>query len=380
MSQRAAVVERPVNTRLISDLTEWEGLRDAWGTLHSASPSASTPLDFDWLHGWWQVFGPTYGRDGLRILTAWEGDRLVAALPLYVHSTNGRTGVRTLRFISTGESEEEEVCPDYLDLLHLPGADLSCGKAFWRAIARLGWDQLNLADLRENSPLALTASSGPKVGVAQRGICHVASLEDGFDSYLSKLSAGTRKHARQYLRQAERASAEFELAQPSQLDSFFDDLVRLHEERWAADGRRGCFAAARFTDFHRALCREWLPSGKAVLARLSHAGTVYGVLYGFVHRDKFDYYQSGFKLSDTGPFESPGTVSNLLLMTALAARGVKFYDFLRGSSPYKKRLSTIENRLVSLQSERLSAQLAVNKATQLVSRSLRKARRMVTGE
>src|SRR5262249_29527634 len=163
-----------------------------------------------------------------------------------------------------------------------------------------------------------------------------------------------------------RAGAVFELAGWQDFEGFFDDLVRLHQARWTAEGKPGCFAAPRFTEFHRCLIRAWLPQGRAVLARLSQGRQVYAVLYGFVTRTKFDFYQSGVKRTETGPFESPGTTANLLLMSRLVERGVTQYDFLRGSSTYKQKLATEDRQLVSPRCQRSTLRDAVFQASEHV--------------
>jgi CelD/BcsL family acetyltransferase involved in cellulose biosynthesis len=168
------------------------------------------------------------------------------------------------------------------------------------------------------------------------------------------------------------------LATASNTDEFMADLIRLHQERWTGDGQPGCFAAARFAEFHRRLAQQWVPSGRAVLARLSHEGNVYGVLYGFISRNKCDFYQSGIARTDAGPFDSPGTTANLLLMRALAERGITAYDFLRGSSGYKERLATYENALVSIRIRRRTLRSALYRSVRLGARVVRRGIKLVS--
>lgn len=342
--QAAAVEERSV--RIIRDEAGWDALRPEWDTLHAACPAASPPLHFDWQRGWWRHYGGAYGGDGPLILTLWRERELVGLLPMYLACrTIGGVRLRELRPISTGEPEREETCPDYLNLLYRPGEEATCAAAVWAAVAGMSWDRLVLPDLPGDSPL-LDPTSWPTVGARPeelgRGICLVTDLTGGFETYLKGLSSKTRQHARQYLRAGERPGAAFELAAADTVDAFFDDLVRLHQERWTADGQPGCFASDRFTAFHRDLLRAWVPSGRAVLARLSHQGRAYCALYGFVNRDKCDYYQSGIARGGDGPFNSPGNTANLLLMRTLAGRGVTAYDFLGGTSDHKHRWATRE--------------------------------------
>jgi CelD/BcsL family acetyltransferase involved in cellulose biosynthesis len=109
-----------------------------------------------------------------------------------------------------------------------------------------------------------------------------------------------------------------------------------------------------------------------VLARLSAAGQPVAVLYGFVTGSKFDFYQSGVR-TDAPGLRSPGNQAHLLLMRALAGRGVGWYDFLRGASSYKERLATGANRLVGVEVWRPTLRAAVYRSARFVRRSARAA-------
>ncbi len=374
------MVEMPkaVTTRIIREVGEWDAIRDDWNTLYSSSPYSSVPLDFVWLRGWWRVYGPLYGNAGLRIVTVRRGSRLVGAIPLYVsRGMGGSFGTRHLRFISTGEEEHEETCPDYLNLLCLSGEEAVCADAVWREVARMDWDHLEFLDLMEDSPLLRGITLPHNARSFSRGSCPIADLAGGFEAYLKRLSLKSREQARRVLREGERAGAQLELVDAEQAAGAFDDLVRLHEERWTLDGKPGAFAAARFTEFHRNLIQEWLPSGRAVLARLSFAGVPAAVLYGFVNGLKFDSYQLGARREPGSLVHSPGILANLLLMRALTERGVTAYDFLRGSSSYKRRQATRENHLVGVQMWRPTLRAAVHRSGQLATRVFNKGQRLM---
>ena len=339
-----------VTTRVIRQEDEWDALRPEWEALYASSPDASAPLEFAWLRTWWRIYGPTYGADGLHIVTAWRGARLIGALPLYKWRLGGSPlGIRQVQFLSTGEAEYEETCPDYLDVLCSRGEEAVCADAIWDCVERLNWDRLALLNLSEESPLLRCRAFSARARTFARGTCPVADLSGGFEAYLDRLTSNTRQQARRILREGKRAGATFEIVAADQAGSAFDDLVRLHQMRWTAEGKQGVFAAPRFTAFHRDLVREWLPGGRAVLARLSVGGDTVAVLYGFVTGARFEFYQSGVLRERDMRLRSPGNLAHLLLMQTLAERGITAYDFLRGVSSYKERLATRENRLVGVQ-------------------------------
>lgn len=368
--------------RVIGDVAAWDAIRADWDALYQASPTASTPLDFAWLRHWWDVYGPVYGQGGLRIITLWRGARLVGAVPLYLDvGRGGWLGVRCLRFLSTGEEEFEEVCADYLDLLHLPGEDMACAQAAWRAIGAMAWDTLELLDLSEHSALLRWRSAFPRharLQLLSRGACPIAFIGDGFEAYLASLSSKSRMRARQEMRKVERSGALFELADAAQAERYFDELIRIHQERWVADGRPGCFAAPRFTEFHRRLVREWVAGGRVILARLSHRANTFVVLYGFVTGRKFDLYQLGVMPDERAIIHSPGMAANLLLMARLAEREVSRYDFLRGTSAFKKSLTTEQRELACLACRRPTMRAVFGEVRHLLRRAGRKFVQLVS--
>ena len=377
-----AASDQPLATRVVRDITEWEAIRHDWDALHAVSPAASTPLDFVWLRSWWEIYGPVYGAGGLRIVTLWRGRQLAGVLPLYLdRGRGGVLSVACLRFISTGEAEFEETCPDYLNLLCRPGDEQACAQAAWSAIHAMPWDTLELLDLPADSPLLRwrgNAAPPGKIRITGRGSCPVANLGEGFETYLAHLSARTRRRARQEIRKAELSGAVFELVGAADADNCFDDLVRLHQARWAAEGKPGCFSAPRFTEFHRQLARQCSPGGRVVFARLSYQGQAQVVLYGFVTGAKFDLYQLGVNPAARTLLHSPGTAANLLLMMELVSRGVTRYDFLRGNSAFKKSLATEQRDVVCVTCRRLSARAVLDQLHRFSLKVLRKVIRRFT--
>ncbi len=369
---------KDLTTRVIRKEFEWDAIQEDWDALYASSPYSSIPLDFVWLRCWWRVYGALYGKGGLRIVTVWRGSQLICAVPLYEgRGVGGSLGGRHLRFISTGEAEHEETCPEYLNPLCLPGEEAICADAIWSEVSRMDWDHLEFLDLTENSPLLQACALPSDARPFSRGSCPVADLACGFEAYLGRLSRNARQHARRLFREGERAKAQFEIVDGEQAVGAFDDLVMLHQHRWSVDGKPGAFAAPRFIEFHRMLIKEWLPGGRALLARLSLAGVPVAVVYGFLNGQKFDFYQLGVRREPSGPVRSPGILANLLLMRALAERGVTAYDFLRGSASYKRRLSTQENQLFGVRIWRPTLRAAIHRSGQLAARVLNKGHRLM---
>lgn len=349
----------PLEVEVHVDDRAWDRLGEEWDALYSASPAAAPPLAREWMHAWWDVYGGSCGGGGssLRLLTVRRGGALVGLLPLYDRRCDvPLLGYHRLSFLSTGEDEIEETCPDYLDLLALPGEEAACAVALraFLVAAPFPWDRLDLLDAPFAAPILAIHGwpIGYRVSATSRGGCPSANLTGGFDAWLGRLPSRKREQPRRALREIERSGATFEVAGPSEVDVYFDDLVRLHQARWTAVGQPGCFAAPRFCAFHRRLAHAFVPDGRAVLARLSLDGRPLAALYGFIVREQFHFYQSGAAPDGDARLKSPGIAAHVLLMRHLAARGVTRYDFLRGSATYKDRLATDTTPLGALRVER----------------------------
>jgi CelD/BcsL family acetyltransferase involved in cellulose biosynthesis len=203
--------------------------------------------------------------------------------------------------------------------------------------------------------------------------CPVADLTGGFEAYLGRLSATARQRARRLLRDGALAGARFEIVTDDQREPAFDELMRLHQTRWRRLARPGVFAANRFVEFHRGLVATWLSSGRAVLARLALGSNSVAVVYGFVCGSRFEFYQSGVETEEAGPLRSPGNLCHLLLMKSLADRGIGAYDFLSGTAPYKKRLATSENPLLTIEIWNSSVRAAACRSARFVGGAFKAA-------
>jgi CelD/BcsL family acetyltransferase involved in cellulose biosynthesis len=343
-------------TCVISDSSQLDGLENEWRALFDIAPNASPALRWEWVRGWWGVYGPAYGDGGrgLRIIVVRRGQELIGVLPLYVKTPRWSWGSRELRFISTGEAEFEETCAEYLDVLHRPGAEAECVAAIGRCLngeLSSPWDQLELSAMPANSPLlelpeSVNGRAGRSVGKGP-AVCYISDLSGGFEAYLKRLSQGARGEARKLLREVTRAGMSFEIASTAdQAVRYFDELVELHRSRWASVGKAGCFAP-RQCEFHRHLVATLAPAGKTVLSRLSLAGKTYALTYGHLTGTNYSCYQRGVRM-ETHPVRSPGTATLLLLMDHLARHGVVCYDHLSGVNSFKQRFATGEQSLVGM--------------------------------
>ncbi|MFE5331387.1 GNAT family N-acetyltransferase [Embleya sp. NPDC056575] len=155
---------------------------------------------------------------------------------------------------------------------------------------------------------------------------------------------GSARHRQGVRRKARRLAADgvvFTWAEPGELTpEVFDDLLRLHRLRRDTMGASSAFDASR-RPLHAALAARAEPGrGPCALVARDPAGAVVGVLYGFLWQDTFAYYQLGWDPAYAKA--SLGTVLFHETLTALAARKVATFDFLRGAEEFKHRFGATD--------------------------------------
>lgn len=376
---------RGIQTDIVRETAAWDALSSAWQELFAACPTATPPLRWEWLRTWWRIYGTHYaakgrGDDGLRLFLVRENGRLIAALPLYLRRGRLLQPSR-LGFLSTGEDEAEETCAENLDMLCLPGRETECLAALMPLVLSEPADEIVLGPLTTQSPLArwqAAQTDGAGFRVEEHGPCYVADLTGGFEAYLSRLSRNSRSLVRKRLSGAEREGARIEIAHDwESVQPLIADLVALHQARWEAVGKPGCFAAPRFTEFHRACIQAGIENGDAVLARLVCGTETVAAMVGYTAHGKFDSYVAGTKTEDE-PVKSAGIVLHMLLKKHLSEHGVTHYDHLGGTMRYKQQYTTEERPAISLHRTRPTLRAAAGRASELLHGMGRRGRRLVT--
>jgi len=378
-----------ISIEVVRTMAALAALREQWTALFDAAHNASPPLHFDWIWKWLELRGKEFvdANDGLRVICCRCNGKLIAALPLYQRRPlRLADGGKQLRFISTGEREQDELCPDYMDMLCLDEGKEQCADLVWGAICgdmKDSYDRLEFSDVADDSVFvkwARASGAASDLQIIPRGVCPIADLTGGFDAYLSRLSSNSRQQIRRLLRAAKQAGVTMECAATvDQACDLFDEMIELHQKRWTAAGERGCFASASFTEFHRQLIRDWLGSGRVVLTRIRLENQTLAVKYGFRNGSKFDFYQSGVRMDEDCPIRSPGIVSFMMLMQHLIEHGVVTFDFLRGSSNYKQRLATSAQPLVSVRRVRWTLMTTVGFAAEIAGRGIQRAGKLASG-
>jgi CelD/BcsL family acetyltransferase involved in cellulose biosynthesis len=320
---------------------QFPAMRAEWNHLLCRAAAAGPMLSWEWMFSWWETFRAAGARRELRLLACRdENGALCGIAPLLLRSARS-SGVtlRRMEFLGTGEEEADETCSEYLDLLATAGAEGEVARTVAGHLAGAGdWDELLLRDVRMDRPgparllveeLARNGSCAITVGA--QGRCPWIPLPADWNTYLAGLSANSRQLVRRKRRKLDAATGvTFDtVTDAAQITALMPAFRALHQERWTAEGRAGCFASERFTDFIDRLTPRLAVIGGLELAVLRIGGEPAAIYYLLRSGRALYYYNSGVALSRAGEY-SPGSVCMGLIIEHAIGRGLGEFHFLKG--------------------------------------------------
>ncbi|MFQ3649751.1 MAG: GNAT family N-acetyltransferase [Gemmataceae bacterium] len=342
----------------------------AWKELLECSATASAFLSPEWLLPWWQVYGPTQGRQPW-IFTYWRGGRLIgfAPLSLRTHYPRYQIPLRRWEIWGSGEAEADAVCSDYLNVLALPGAeaDVAAGLEHCLRTSPLGHELvIPLMDMSSQQTLALQQAflaRGWWMQIEQPTESRWIELPTSWEAYLAARKASSRYWIRRTLRDLQQWAGSTllvrEAQRPEELPFLQEHLIRLHQERWQGTSG-GTFRSRLFLAFHRRIQEQWLARGQLQLAVLwGHAQPIAAV-YNLYWRDQVLFYQCGRSLQVPRGLRPGAWILAWSVQQAIARRFRRF-DFLGGVASYKAQFASEVRRLAQVRFQRPGIRTAVQR-------------------
>ncbi|MBT5818311.1 MAG: GNAT family N-acetyltransferase [Proteobacteria bacterium] len=128
-----------------------------------------------------------------------------------------------------------------------------------------------------------------EMGGRARGVQCAASLEGGWDGYLSRRSSNTRRNIRKQLRRVDEAGVAYERHCPIPLeaDHLFDRMLAVELQSWKGIAGRG-MEQPGVADFYRLMLRELSETADArvIMARFEDQdiGFIFGGMIGSIYR------------------------------------------------------------------------------------------------
>ena len=323
----------------VTDKPRFMQLRDQWNTL-GISAIETVFLTYDWLATWLEELVPDAE---LHVLTAWEGERLVAALPLFGTQHRGRG--RRWAFMGTGT-----LTPNHLDAIAEPGLreQVLPGLAEQLLGESAQWDTLEFDKLPADRVTATAfdtafVKAGLATSLSESAVCFVCSLPPTYDEYLASRSKSTRKKIGETRRWLSRQPSSFQLARADTEEAALralDSLEHFHQARWEAKGYPGAFSNERVVRFHDAEVRAALKSGYLRMYTLSDGDHIVAVSYNYRIGCTAQAYLTSFDAAFSQ--SSPGVLLRAFVIEQLIAEGVTLFDWLEGAESYKKAWCTHE--------------------------------------
>jgi CelD/BcsL family acetyltransferase involved in cellulose biosynthesis len=371
---------------IVSSAGQLELLAGAWRELLARSGSDEPMLSPDWLLPWWRRFGDEGGRE-LRVGVAYRGEALVGLVPLLARWHWYAPGIpfRRLELLGTGEDEQDEICSEYLAVITERGAEAELLSSLADAFARGAfgsWDELVLDRMNGASALpSLLAAELRRAGAAaaleETSVAPFIPLPTTWEAYLQGISATSRYLVTRSLRDFDRWAGDgFALHQARSRAELVEGraaLVALHERRWRDEG---AFSSRRFDAFHGEVMPALLDRGALDLSWICARGEPVAALYNLRWNGKIYSYQCGRRL-DVPREVRPGIVIHAHAIRRAIEEGLREYDFLGGTSQYKRKLAPGTRPLVRLRAVRRGLREAARQVAEGMTAAARRGRAMV---
>jgi hypothetical protein len=298
----------------------------------------------DWTEVWLQHFGAIIPHRFAVLCDA----GVPFAVALIAHGSHDRDGLAAIhaRHVGTaGEPDEHSVCIEYNALM----CDPARREAAWTSLigsldCETDWDELRLDGFAaEDLEGLLNDETNWQWTRKPARFVDLDKVRRSGRELVTFFGDSTRKGIRQNLRHYGDVAVEWATTADHAAD-IFNDLIVLHQERWRAEGKPGCYASSVFTAFHRDVLARLVPQGRLALFRVRSGGVTLGCSQLLIDRGRVLLYQGG-RLAGNQK-QSPGLVNDYLAMHESLSRGYRAFDFMAGDSIHKQRLTTHTTDLV----------------------------------
>lgn len=316
-------------TEVVTSPERADALAGEWRELAERVPDLSYFSLPDWMLGWWET-----GARGHRAeIAVWRsgGGTLEAVVPLvrrpHVFHPRSPWAPHTWTNLGSGEGTA-----DHFGWAVLPA----------RVEDARRWIASKAADgpvlLHHMDPVAGVALVPADARRVQTSPCPRIRIPDSLDD-LGR-SRNSRRQMRAQARRLERRGVTFRWVPPEEMDDdVLEVLFRLHPRRRAMKREAGNLRRDRAPFLRRLAERAGRGRGPAaVIAEFE--GRPIGVEYGFLWRDVFADYQTGWD-----PAWAPASLGTVLVRQAVGmagAAGARIFDLLRGDEPYKYRFGATD--------------------------------------
>jgi len=339
------MITKQISLKIVQTVQELVAIENIWETLRTDLGNRNLCLSWLWCKNWCDTF--LQPQDKLAIHCYFKQGKLVAIFPVYQKKI---TLGYQLRFVATGEDQQEEICSEFQDFLILPDLknelliQFSTAINIMPRIISLAFDNVlpnSIVDHWFNNYSQYWYAK--KILLGQRYVFTVPLTPPlSTDIFKSKT---TQRQARKYLSLANCYCEH--LSSNQSIDAMYTDLVKLHNKSWHMRGKRGVFDNERFRQFHYKFAQQAHHDNKLVMFKIVHNKQTFAVFYGMLDGNVLHYYQSGILREDN--LLVAGTAMHFEALRYAQQHNIVYYDLMKGKfDSYKQRLVAGEQHVQNL--------------------------------
>ncbi len=323
---------------IVRDVAGFQALQPFWDALVDQMSTRSPFLRWDWVSLWWEECRKE-AKLVIAVMRDAEGvPHAIAPLMLASEPDPARKHLVTLTFLAGfGDAHGER-----LDLIVPAGQEKELTPQLCRVfkLLRHECDNVRLNHLPEESPntpylLAVLQESFSRAGVLNRQVCRFIHLPASWEDYEARHNSKWRNVLRRRRRAftGEHAGIATQAGERMTIDEALKEFRVLHAMQWPSGV--SSFTTDASWRFHQRLAAKWLPQKRAWMPLLEADGKVIAALYGFVEREQFFQFQTGWER----PLAkiSPGKLVIRWAIDCCIQRGLRVYDMLPSDYEYKRQ-------------------------------------------
>jgi len=318
----------------ITKILNIKDTHESWSKLLAYCPEDTIYLTPEWQETWWSSFGHDKEMIGFHVKGG-NGDIGIASL-------SKQQGIISL----LGNSETF----DYNDFIIVPGYEREFFDTLLDHLESEDFNRLELYSIRESSPTLfylpeLARDRGYIVDISEEDVVPGLELPLDWESYVASLSRKDRHELRRKFRRLESLPSWrwYIVQDESSVLSHVDEFLRLM--RLSAVEKSEYMNAERET-FFRKMTKIMAGLGLIKLFFLEIDDLNVASSLCFDYGKSRLLYNSGYDPESS--YYSVGLLMNALCIKDAISSELQYFDFLRGSEPYKYHLGGVNHNLFSM--------------------------------
>ncbi len=320
-------------------ITSFHDIESEWESVLQDSPADTLFLTPQWQKVWWDTFGAGRTMCGFSYPlpdgSVGDGPAAIASL--------AKSG-DTISFIGSQDTF------DYNDFAIRPGHEEGFYRALLERMEEQNCRMLRLDSLRESSPTLklfaeMARGRGYTVDIEQEDVTSGITLPGSWDEYLGLLNKKDRHELRRKLRRMDSQTdwKWYSISNPAQVAERLEEFITLmRQSRIDKDE----FLTPEREHFFHNVTQRMAELDQLQLYFLDMDGSTVATSLCFDYAGSRLLYNSGYD-PEYGYF-SVGLLLNAMCLKDAIDRGLAYFDFLRGSEPYKARLGGQQRSLYQM--------------------------------